>query len=549
MSSHSRCRSHHKPSNLPTRLIHVGASALPFIRLHVVTEADKRLDYLTLSHCWGGEKIVILTSDNIEQFKEEIAWANLPQTFRDAFVITQNLGFSYIWIDSLCIVQDSRDDWARESQSMGTIYAGSSCTIAATGSVNSNGGCFQDREIRDFVDCSIPVENGNGAIRLCMCEFSETSFENQVNASPLNARGWVFQERLLSTRILHFATTMLWECSTCALTEQHPYTSITLKSDLAEPKFRELANTDNQETEDQSTAALKRPSSRVKEASTDGYSSNTMDDFRSAFESLKQSSSRSTGHVQSHTFSRRWYELVTRYSQGLLTRSEDKLTAFSGIAAEIENQTGLEYMVGLWRQHLIYNLLWYMEAPARQRPATDRAPSWSWASVDGMVKYEQGNDISTYDCVGSASVTAVDLCKPLQSSSSPSNIEAGSLQLRSILREVERSKDTVQNEVRVGISYILRDSNGELVGRFYPDCLGELGPRKVSCLEILRLTKRFDSSTALKQTRGLVLAFSKRRPGANLYRRIGYFSSGVVKARSGKPTSSQSDEQETVSIV
>ena len=305
--SHGRRRSYRKPSTLPTRLIHVSPRitdtncAVSLVRLYVVTQADKGLEYLTLSHCWGGANIVTLTRDKTEQYEEEIPWANLPKTFQDTFVITQSLGFSYIWIDSLCIVQDSKDDWARESQLMGMIHAGSSCTIAATGSVNSNGGCFQNREIRDLVDCTIPVGNGSSALRLCMCEFLETSFENQVNNSPLNARGWVFQQRLLPTRILHFATTMLWECSTCALTEQHPYTSIILKSDLAEPLYREAANPGNQETRDQST--IERSPSTTDDFLASDNSSNTMEDFRSAFESLKQSLSHSTGHVQSHTFS------------------------------------------------------------------------------------------------------------------------------------------------------------------------------------------------------------------------------------------------------
>ena len=210
----------------------------------------------------------------------------------------------------------------------------------------------------------------------------------------------------------------------------------------------------------------------------------------------------------------------------------------------------MAYVDGLWRQHLIYNLLWYVESPTVRRLVPHRAASWSWASVDGTVRYEQGEDISAYDCAGCASITTIGLYGNSESSSSPANGKNKILQLRGVLRDLKRSKDTVQNEVYVGISYTLRDSNGQVLGRFYPDCFGELWPRKVSCLEVLRLIKRSNSSpVGLNQTRGLVLAFSGNYLGDKLFKRIGYFSSGVPNAIPHEPPGSELQGEENFSII
>ncbi|PMD54734.1 uncharacterized protein K444DRAFT_513189, partial [Hyaloscypha bicolor E] len=88
--------------------------------------------YITLSHCWGQLQLITLTNSNIVTFQEGLEIRKLPKTFRDAIYVAQRLTVQYIWIDSLCIVQDSEDDRKRESALMMSVFAEAFCNIAAT---------------------------------------------------------------------------------------------------------------------------------------------------------------------------------------------------------------------------------------------------------------------------------------------------------------------------------------------------------------------------------------------------------------------------------
>lgn len=138
------CRTlHHKCSHReqrtpfrPSRLVLVQRNATDTItaRVACTSISDAAVEYLTLSHCWGTTKFFTLVEQNLGQLQKDIVVGNSPKAFQDAFAVTLELGFSYIWIDSLCIVQDSQDDWLRESSQMGDIYKNCSCNIAATSS-------------------------------------------------------------------------------------------------------------------------------------------------------------------------------------------------------------------------------------------------------------------------------------------------------------------------------------------------------------------------------------------------------------------------------
>ena len=101
--------------------------------------------YTTLSHCWGKKRIVTTTKATLGQRKLEVQWPRLSRTFQDAINITRALGIRYIWIDSLCIIQDDKEDWERESAKMAEIYSCSYLNLAATGSADGDGGCFFNR--------------------------------------------------------------------------------------------------------------------------------------------------------------------------------------------------------------------------------------------------------------------------------------------------------------------------------------------------------------------------------------------------------------------
>lgn len=98
--------------------------------------------YATLSHSWGNHVPLKTTRATKSSFEKSIPEDLLPQTFKDAVSIARGLGIHYLWIDSLCIVQDDPDDWQAEALEMQNIYSGSTINIAASDAVDSIGGCF-----------------------------------------------------------------------------------------------------------------------------------------------------------------------------------------------------------------------------------------------------------------------------------------------------------------------------------------------------------------------------------------------------------------------
>ena len=167
------------------------------------------LPYTTLSHCWGQLAIKKLEKDTLKDMVKKIAISELPKTFQDAVVVTRELGIRYLWVDSLCIIQDSAEDWATESSNMRLIYKNCILNIAATAAQDSSIGCFFDRNTNIVRPCRIEItETG-------IYDFlSSNAWFDDVISAPLNQRAWVVQEQLLAPRVLHFGKTQLfWECN------------------------------------------------------------------------------------------------------------------------------------------------------------------------------------------------------------------------------------------------------------------------------------------------------------------------------------------------
>lgn len=131
---------------LPSRLLQVGTDISAEVRL--VENLSVSGQYMTLSYCWGSSRPLTTTRGTLQQRKTKIALEDLPKTFRDAVHITRRLGIPYLWIDSLCIIQDELQDWEVESSKMAGIYSGSYLNLAAMSSVDSRGGCVPEREPR-----------------------------------------------------------------------------------------------------------------------------------------------------------------------------------------------------------------------------------------------------------------------------------------------------------------------------------------------------------------------------------------------------------------
>ena len=200
--------SHHKclPPDIafsPTRLIEICKDGC---RLR--TDILFGTPYTTLSHCWGTNDIFKLKRDNIDDLQNNIPLEELSKTFQDAILVTQSLGFSYIWIDSVCIIQDNVDDWRTESAKMSQVYGNSSVNIAATLAKNGSIGLFAERDTMKMRSQYISTP------RKKLFEFAPTGFYARcISSAPLTNRAWTFQERHLAERTMHFTSEqIMWEC-------------------------------------------------------------------------------------------------------------------------------------------------------------------------------------------------------------------------------------------------------------------------------------------------------------------------------------------------
>jgi len=153
LRNHPRCNEWSNPPWWPTRLLDIESHTEA--RLLETYTATPSGPYLTLSHRWGTAKFVTLTTENIEDMKSGIAYQSLPRTFLDAIIVAKRFKIRYIWIDSLDIIQNSRDDWQKEASLMSQVYQNAFCNIAATGALDSAEGLFFERNLRDFFPCRV----------------------------------------------------------------------------------------------------------------------------------------------------------------------------------------------------------------------------------------------------------------------------------------------------------------------------------------------------------------------------------------------------------
>jgi hypothetical protein len=160
MTTHGQCCLPTVPAHpvwSPTRLLQISAShdSISNIRLVLNPNLLESKGYLTLSHRWGGVDVIKLTKDTLDPFLMGIPLERLPRNFLDAVLVTVHLGFKFLWIDSLCIIQDSETDWQQESMKMGKVYRHARCTIAAVEARNSHGGLFRERNELGLTSCQL----------------------------------------------------------------------------------------------------------------------------------------------------------------------------------------------------------------------------------------------------------------------------------------------------------------------------------------------------------------------------------------------------------
>ncbi|OAP56326.1 hypothetical protein AYL99_09505 [Fonsecaea erecta] len=368
LETHSDCnvKSQSNPYWRPSRLIEVQYENRQLsARLQVDEKAKQASGYLTLSHRWGSQTVLQLRNDTLVAFQTSLPMAEVSPTFRDAMMVTISLGYRFLWIDSLCIIQDSPSDWNEQSMLMDRVYSCSSLNIAAT-VVNDEGssGCFFQRNAQAVVPPLINLVfrlKGTIVEQDISCYYfrSYPPWKKTLQSSELLNRAWVFQERFLSPRMLYFDRRQLyWECRQLSASEVAPWglpgkSMIPLKQEQDQWDIRNL---------------ITRPLA-------DSQPRYVLDD------------SQTPSPVPAN-----WARMVEMYSAAGLTVKSDKVVALAGVVKAIKSLTRDGYYAGLWHDTMLCGLSWYLDHHCRpseiapyRRSATYRAPSWSWMSMDGAI--------------------------------------------------------------------------------------------------------------------------------------------------------------------
>jgi hypothetical protein len=276
----------------------------------------------------------------------EIRLSSLPKTFQDAVLITRKLDVRYLWIDSLCIVQDSTADWQKESAVMEAIYRNGYLNISARGAPNATVGCFFERAPEP------PACRMNWACEDCPdseCSLAGSVFVrsperpiNSVRESPCDRRGWIFQEQILAPRVLYFdADQIAWECCESSLRQDGRFDDHALTQFGNFPNFKVVLG----------LGAIPPTTYEV--------------------------------DPRKHSW---WARIVDEFTRRDLTYVTDRLAALSGIAKAYERSTGKTYLAGNWKEELLSQLSWNRTGCAEMTVSLDQ-PSWSWVKMSGRTAF------------------------------------------------------------------------------------------------------------------------------------------------------------------
>jgi hypothetical protein len=362
--------------------------------------------YATLSHCWGdsNNRPLSTTDQTLACRHQGIEDEELPKTFRHAVQVCRELGIEYLWIDSLCIIQEqkSQEDWAKEAPRMGLVYGNSRLTISAAAAANSTQGCFRERLGLILWPCPV-VLFGQACYlsRYPKPEEEHNGNPGDIERNSLTRRAWVLQEQVLSHRSIVFSKDrLIWRCPTLSTSEKYP---------LGMPHAPNIS-VDNH---------------RLLHCLINGITSFMPKDLE----------------VDIYTC---WYRLVADFTSRSLTYDEDRLPAIAGIAKRFGVTANDTYHAGLWRRDMALGLLWH---PMTRSPANTtksaRAPSWSWASVNVGVNYlhilSAGSDASRIPL--SLLVDVLDVSDPTTCENHPFGATSkASLRLSGILLTLVRDR-------------------------------------------------------------------------------------------------------------
>ena len=346
---------------LPKRVIDIGqSSGNSALRLYETKGESER--YICLSHCWGDFQPICTTTANINDYKKSISWKSLPKTFQDTVDLARFLNVRYLWIDSLCIIQDDLKDWEREAAEMANIYSKSYLTIAATAAFDCSQGLYSNstQQITGPHELKVIIDGDREASAYAVALPPHDAYEIlgaflDVGPNfPLLKRAWCFQGHILSPRVIQFGLyEAVFECS----------------------------------------AGLKCPCGQVR---PNGSPKSGLAKFLQQYQGTR---SMDPGELQSvHSA---WYDTIVReYAARLLKYSSDRLVALSGVARVFHSAYQSTYLAGLWERDLLSGLCWYLRPSGgelKRRPNEYIAPTWSWASINQPVQWSKCVEFGRFD--------------------------------------------------------------------------------------------------------------------------------------------------------
>lgn len=499
--------------DLPTRLLRITSNAecsSLTVRLVEVAKATApeqmqvaNAGFATLSYCWGkGGNPIQLTLQTYEIILTGLQASSLPATIRDAIRCAWAVGIEYIWVDALCIFQDNQQDKEFEITRMGSYYGTNSLTLCAASADSSSQG-LREAKPESLYKCppiSLACRVGGGFGRILLHSRPDVK-------EPITERGWTLQESLLSRRILIFSHQLYWCCVTA-----------------------------NAECEGAMHVLSKEPNRNFgsPESLVQGvYPAQVLRDYPPETQ---------------------WFLVVSDYLTRRLGVGSDKLLAISAFASWVHARfrvcgsarddrrprarspgESVSYAAGLFlspydSSMTTVQLFWL---PVRTsdcaRPKKYRAPSWSWAAINGDLKLcEPG--------IGSGSILK-HLDIQLSNPSSPyGSVQSATLQLadcqmqplQGFLKRHARIVDAADTPNTYGMS-ILPDTLDD--AHFIRCVLESASATSIFLLKLnegskIRLDKSRSGAERLKTCNcfGLVLTSA---PGA-LFRRIGTFDLDFV---------------------
>jgi len=402
ITEHASCIASATAPILPKRIIDVLPEDEQTHARLILPVTNTTARFVALSHCWGSQEkntgMVRLTSENQTTWQQNgIDVHSLPLNFRDAITVTRRLGIRYLWIDALCILQDSTADWVAAASKMADIFGTATLVLSATSAKHCDEGILQPR----LSTCS-PLLGPSKNWFLARPRRTFTTLELEINAGHLNSRGWAVQERMMAQRVLHYTPAgMIWECNAHLHSELLGVKAEENKKLI--PNLVAAARRRNRQDDQSDPVPIpKATSSRFWPYPLPQRPANKKKKGGRLIKAGASTNSQGDTGTDAGVFLGEWFNCVTLCSSKDFTFPSDKLAAVAGLAAIFQDSLphAGEYLAGVWSGYMATCLGWAkrVQYPSKLPSLSNQAfcaPSWSWAAGDGRIVWLQEEEDST----------------------------------------------------------------------------------------------------------------------------------------------------------